>query len=102
MALPLTTRSKDAVSSAVKTAAEFGNPAFEPIHLLDALLAESDGLLVPLLHAVGADPTAVRDQAQFPTVRFHDTRHTFASTLLSGGFSVAAAPTTWATPQPCS
>jgi Phage integrase family len=34
---------------------------------------------------------AVRDQAQLPTVRFHDMRHTFASTLLSGGVSVAAA-----------
>jgi integrase len=34
---------------------------------------------------------AVRDQAELPTVRFHDTRHTFASTLLSGGVSVAAA-----------
>ncbi|MDR1999018.1 MAG: ATP-dependent chaperone ClpB [Frankiaceae bacterium] len=64
MALPLTTRSQEAVSSAVKTAAEHGNPAFEPIHLLDALLADAEGLLVPLLHAVGADPAAVRDRAR--------------------------------------
>ncbi len=64
MALPLTTRSQDAVSTAVKTAAEFGNPAFEPVHLLDALLADPEGLLGSLLHAVSADPAAVRAQAQ--------------------------------------
>ena len=34
---------------------------------------------------------SLRTQANLPTVRFHDTRHTFASTLLSGGVSVAAA-----------
>src|SRR5439155_4685778 len=28
---------------------------------------------------------AVREKAGLPTARFHDTRHTFASTLLSGG-----------------
>ncbi len=33
----------------------------------------------------------VRERAGLPTARFHDTRHTFASTLLSGGVSVAAA-----------
>jgi ATP-dependent Clp protease ATP-binding subunit ClpB len=63
MALPLTTRSQEAVSTAVKTAAEFGNPAFEPVHLLGALLEENDGLLVPLLQAVGADPAQVREHA---------------------------------------
>jgi ATP-dependent Clp protease ATP-binding subunit ClpB len=64
MALPLTTRSQDAVSTAVKTAAEFGNPAFEPVHLLGAMLDETDGLLTPLLQAVGADPAQVRDSAR--------------------------------------
>jgi integrase len=33
----------------------------------------------------------LRDRAGLPSARFHDTRHTFASTLLSGGVSVAAA-----------
>lgn len=32
-----------------------------------------------------------RKAAGLPAVRFHDTRHTYASTLLSGGVSVAAA-----------
>jgi integrase len=34
---------------------------------------------------------SLRKQASMPTARFHDTRHTFASVLLSGGVSVAAA-----------
>jgi integrase len=33
----------------------------------------------------------LRKSAGLPTARFHDTRHTFASTLLSGNVSVAAA-----------
>lgn len=33
----------------------------------------------------------LRQRAGLPAARFHDTRHTYASTLLSGGVSVAAA-----------
>jgi ATP-dependent Clp protease ATP-binding subunit ClpB len=63
MAMNLTTRSQTAVSTAVKTASEFGNPALEPIHLLSALLGDTEGLPGPLLQALGADPRAVRSQA---------------------------------------
>jgi integrase len=33
----------------------------------------------------------LRQRARLPNARFHDTRHTYASTLLSGGVPVAAA-----------
>ncbi len=33
----------------------------------------------------------LRARAGLPAARFHDTRHTYASVLLSGGVSVAAA-----------
>jgi integrase len=33
---------------------------------------------------------SLRDRAERPKARFHDTRHTFASTLLAGGVSVPA------------
>jgi integrase len=33
---------------------------------------------------------SLRDQAKLPEARFHDTRHTYASVLLSGGVSVPA------------
>src|SRR5690242_626839 len=62
--MDLTTRSQQAVSTAVRTAAERGNPAVEPAHLAVALLDDSEGLTRPLLQAVGVDPVAVRAEAQ--------------------------------------
>jgi ATP-dependent Clp protease ATP-binding subunit ClpB len=62
--MDLTTRSQQAVSSAVKTAAERGNPAVEPAHLAVALLDDAEGLTRPLLQAVGIDPLAARAAAQ--------------------------------------
>ena len=51
----LTTKSQEAVSAAVRTAGGAGNPNVEPVHLLRALLAQSDGTTRPLLAAVGVD-----------------------------------------------
>ncbi|MCU1659660.1 MAG: clpB [Pseudonocardiales bacterium] len=62
--MDLTTRSQQAVSSAVKTAAERGNPAVEPAHLAVALLDDAEGLTRPLLQAVGTDPLVARADAQ--------------------------------------
>ncbi|MEO8888496.1 MAG: ATP-dependent chaperone ClpB [Jatrophihabitantaceae bacterium] len=62
--MDLTTRSNQAISSAVKTAAERGNPATEPAHLAVALLDDAEGLPRPLLQAVGVDPLTVRAEAQ--------------------------------------
>jgi ATP-dependent Clp protease ATP-binding subunit ClpB len=58
--MDMTTRSTQAVNSAVKVAAERGNPAVEPAHLAVALLDDAETLARPLLQAVGADPLAVR------------------------------------------
>ena len=60
----LTTRSQQAVSSAVRMAADRGHPDVEPAHLLVALLSLTDGTTAPLLTAVGADPKAVRAEAE--------------------------------------
>ena len=54
-----TTRSQQALASAVQAAAASGNPAVEPAHLLDALLSQTGGTSVPLLGAAGVDPQAV-------------------------------------------
>jgi len=51
----LTTKSQEAISTAVRTAGGAGNPNVEPIHLLRALLAQSEGTTRPLLSAVGVD-----------------------------------------------
>jgi ATP-dependent Clp protease ATP-binding subunit ClpB len=55
-----TTRSEQAINSAVTAAAQRGNPAVEPAHLAVALLDDAETLTRPLLQAVGADPLAVR------------------------------------------
>jgi ATP-dependent Clp protease ATP-binding subunit ClpB len=57
--MDLTTRSQQAVSTAVRTAAERGNPAVEPAHLAAALLADDQGLSRPLIQAVGIDPVTL-------------------------------------------
>ncbi len=59
-----TTKTQQAVSAAVQAATAAGNPHVAPAHLLSALLAQSDGITTPLLAAVGADPAAVRTEAE--------------------------------------
>jgi ATP-dependent Clp protease ATP-binding subunit ClpB len=67
MALDLstfTTRSQQALAAAVQSAAAAGNPAVEPIHLLEALLAQAGGTTGPLLAAVGVDAADVANAVQ--------------------------------------
>ncbi|GAB3242203.1 ATP-dependent chaperone ClpB [Kineosporia babensis] len=60
MDLKLTTRSQEAMASAVRRAATDGAPQVEPAHLLGALLEQPDGVAPALLQAIGADPQALR------------------------------------------
>ena len=55
----LTTKSRDAVTAAVRQALTAGNPSAEPVHLLHGLLLTPDNTVGHLLTAVGADPAAV-------------------------------------------
>lgn len=50
----LTTKSQEALSSAVQMATAAGNPQVEPLHLLEALLEQPEGIAISLLAAVGA------------------------------------------------
>ncbi|MDF1489251.1 ATP-dependent chaperone ClpB [Tessaracoccus caeni] len=58
----LTTKSRDAVTAAVRQALTNGNPNAEPVHLLHGLLLTPDNTVGPLLEALGASATTV-DQA---------------------------------------
>jgi ATP-dependent Clp protease ATP-binding subunit ClpB len=60
----LTTKSRDAVSAALRTALTQGNPYAEPSHLLHALLEVPGNTVAPLLSAVGADPAVVAAAAK--------------------------------------
>ncbi|MGI5504022.1 ATP-dependent chaperone ClpB [Lentzea sp. CA-135723] len=59
-----TTKTQQAVSAAVQAATLNGNPDVGSVHLLSALLAQTDGLTAPLLSAVGADPEQVRKELE--------------------------------------
>jgi ATP-dependent Clp protease ATP-binding subunit ClpB len=58
----LTTRSQEAITAAQRLAVSRGQAALEPLHLLAALLEQSDGIAGPLLTAVGADPADVKSK----------------------------------------
>jgi ATP-dependent Clp protease ATP-binding subunit ClpB len=58
----LTARSHDALSSAISRATGDGSPLVDPLHLLAALLEQTDGVAVGLLEAVGAPIAQVRSR----------------------------------------
>ena len=60
----LTTKSRDAVSAALRNALTNGNPQAEPSHLLHGLLMVPDNTVGPLLESIGADPASLDAAAQ--------------------------------------
>src|SRR5690348_2394636 len=54
-----TTRSQEAINAAISSAASNGNAQVEAVHLLAALLAQPEGIIHPLLEAVGVSPAQV-------------------------------------------
>src|SRR3954454_16010672 len=60
----LTTRSQEAVTAAQRLAVERGQADLQPLHLLSALLEQSDGIAAPLLKAVGAEPAHIRPKTE--------------------------------------
>jgi ATP-dependent Clp protease ATP-binding subunit ClpB len=59
MDIALTTKSQEALSSAVRRAARSGHAQVEPIHLLEGLLEDHDGIAAALLANLGVDHTAL-------------------------------------------
>ena len=59
----LTTKSRDALTAAVRQALTKGNPNTEPEHLLHGLLLTPDNTVGALLTKVGADPAVVDNAA---------------------------------------
>ncbi len=56
----MTVKTREALSAAFEEAERRGNPELTPEHLLIPLLAQEDGVVPPLLDAVGADRASVR------------------------------------------
>jgi ATP-dependent Clp protease ATP-binding subunit ClpB len=84
----LTTKSRDAVSTALRTALTSGNPNAEPSHLLHALLLTPGNTVAPLITAVGADPAVVQAAAQGAIAKLPAASGSSVSQpALSGSFS---------------
>ena len=54
-----TTRSQQAINTAIESATAGGHPQVEAVHLLAALLAQPDGIARPLFEAAGVQPNEV-------------------------------------------
>jgi ATP-dependent Clp protease ATP-binding subunit ClpB len=57
----LTLRSRQAVTEAQALASQRNHQVIEPEHLLFSLLSDPEGVIYPLMHALGTSPRAVRD-----------------------------------------
>jgi ATP-dependent Clp protease ATP-binding subunit ClpB len=55
MDIQFTTKSQEALGAAVRIAASKGNAQVDPVHLLDSLLQQGEGIATALLDAVGAN-----------------------------------------------
>ena len=55
----LTLKAQEAVAAAQELAADRGHAQIDPLHLLSAMLAESDGIVGPILDRIGVNRGAV-------------------------------------------
>jgi ATP-dependent Clp protease ATP-binding subunit ClpB len=59
----LTVRSRAALEGAHQQAVARNHQQIEPVHVLFALLGDPEGVVYPLLHALGVQPKTIRDRA---------------------------------------
>jgi len=62
MDIQFTTKSQEALSNAVRRAARSGHAQVEPLHLLEGLLEDRDGIAAAILTRLGVDHTALVQQ----------------------------------------
>jgi len=64
MDIQFTTKSQDALGASVRLAAAHGNPQVEPLHILDSLLQQGEGIATALLAGVGTDVRTLTAQVR--------------------------------------
>ena len=74
MSEEFTTKSQEAIAAALQAASAAGNPQVEPLHLLEALLEQEEGIALSLLQAVGADRKEVGTQVRNALVALPSTQ----------------------------
>ncbi|HEX8317516.1 MAG TPA: ATP-dependent chaperone ClpB [Longimicrobium sp.] len=65
----LTVKSTEAIQSAANEARKAGNPSIEDLHLLSALIAQAEGIVVPILQKVGVNVTRLRTEVDAASAR---------------------------------
>ena len=58
-----TLKTTEAFSAATEAAREASNPEVTPDHLVAALLAQQEGIVLPILHKVGVEPRSISNKA---------------------------------------
>ncbi|HTW93930.1 MAG TPA: ATP-dependent chaperone ClpB [Tepidisphaeraceae bacterium] len=71
-----TVKAQEAVVNAQEQAQQADHPEVTPLHLLNALLRESEGVVAPLLQKIGVDADALRDQTERSLQRLPQSRGT--------------------------
>ncbi len=69
----LTVKAQEAVADAQSTATQKGNPQLTTLHLLGALLGETDGVVKPLFGKIGVNVSQLEDQVNSEIERFPKT-----------------------------
>ena len=64
MDIQFTTRAQEALGASVRMAAAQGNAQVEPVHILDSLLQQGEGIATALLDAAGVDVRALTAQVR--------------------------------------
>jgi ATP-dependent Clp protease ATP-binding subunit ClpB len=58
-----TVKSQEAIQHASELASQHGNPELLPVHVLVALTQDREGIVVPVLSKLGANPATIEAQA---------------------------------------
>ena len=66
----LTIKAQEALAQSQSLAGEAGNPQVDPLHLLAALLDESDGVVRPILDKIGVNRSQLQDMVRSELERF--------------------------------
>ena len=64
MDIKFTTKANEALGAAVRLAASGGNAQVEPLHILDSLLQQGEGIATALIDAVGANRASLTQQVR--------------------------------------
>ena len=59
-----TVKAQEALQATQEIASRFGNQQMEPVHLLLALVEQSDGIMPAILTRLGVAPTALAQEAE--------------------------------------